>query len=241
VALCRLVTVTILIAILSGIGVGSMANAQDAKPATASVSALAPISAPVTSIVLARMGQNLQAPYTGTYHVAEFFQVRGKWIYPDVGYVDCATNNYREYFAGGGWTFINGKRVALVGEGYFVQDAGSAAHSARYLWANPLLDVRVARKLAWQSSYFVYVPIDHAAYFQQLIDRSKLEYAITRRVTAGGGYGAYQKSGDLWQNQPFGTVTFLTRAGSMEFWIQHMPQGSQVEARYTFTHTAAER
>jgi hypothetical protein len=216
-------------------GIGLMVNAQEVTPASA------PQRAPATSVLLARMGQNLQAPYTGTYHVVEFFQVHGRWIYPDGGYVDCATNTYREYFAGGGWTFVSGKKATLVGEGYFVQDAGSAARSARYLWANPILDVRFARKLAWQTSYFTYIPLNHSAYFQQLLERSKLEYAIARSVKAGGGYGAYESSSNPWQNQPFGTVTFSTRAGSMGFWIQHMPQGAQVQARYSFTHIAAER
>jgi hypothetical protein len=222
--------VTILIATLVVV-VRSAAYAQDAKPTPS----------PVTSIFLARTGQNLQAPYTGTYHAIELFQVRGKWIYPDVGYVDCATNTYREFFMGGGRTLASGKKATLVGEGYFIQDAGPDAKNARYLWANPILDVLFAPKLAWETSYFTYIPLNHSAYFQQMIERSKLEYAIARSVTAGGGYSAYEKPGDSWKNQPFGTVTFKTRAGSMEFWIQRMPQGAQVQARYLFTHTAAER
>jgi hypothetical protein len=136
---------------------------------------------------------------------------------------------------------VNGKKVTLVGEGYFVQDAGPDAKSARYLWANPMLDVRFAPKFTWETSYFVYVPLTRSAYFQQMFERSKLDYAVARSIKAGGGYGAYQKAGGSWQNQPFGTVTFSMYAGSLELWIQHVPAGAQVQARYTFTHTAAER
>jgi len=237
---------TVLAATLTGVA-GSVAYGQSSAttlaPAVASVSAAvsqpAPTPMPTTSIFLARTGQNLQAPFTGTYHLAEFLQIRGKWLLPDMGYVDFATNNYREFFGGGGWTFVNGKRATLTGEGFFVQDTGPAAHSARYLWGNPILNVRFTPKFTWQTGYLSYIPLNRAGTFQQVLERSKLEYAFTKSVKAGGGYAAYEKVGKPVQNKPFGTVTFSTHAGSLELWCQHVPRGAQVQARYVFAHTAA--
>lgn len=210
-------------ATLTGVA-GSAVYAQDPAPS------------PTTSVVLARTGENLQEPFTGTYHLFEFFQVRGNWIYPDIGTVDFATNNYRECFIGGGRTFYNSKHVSLTGELYFVEASGSAAKGARYLWPNLIVDLRLTPKLTSQTSYFPYVPLDHSAHVQEVIERSKLEYAITRSMKMGGGYGAYQYANGPWQSKPMFTTTVSTRAGSLEFWLQKIPAGAQVQMRYSFAH-----
>jgi hypothetical protein len=214
----------VLVTTLTGVA-GSMAHAQTAKP--------------VTSIFMARMGENLQAPHTGTYHLLEFLQVRGKWIAPDLGYVDFATNNYHEFFIGGGRTFLDGKKVTLIGEGYFVQATGPDAESARYVWINPILTARLTPKLTGQASYFPYIPLNSGGRFQQVLERAKLDYALTDLVKVGGGYGMYEKAGSSAQHKPFVSVTLSTKkAGSMEFWLQHVPAGAQVQARYFFAHTS---
>src|ERR1700681_224339 len=71
-----------------------------------------------TTIFLARTGEQIQPPLSGTYHFLELLQTRGKWIYPDVGYVDFAHDNYREVFVGAGATFLQSKRVILIEELY---------------------------------------------------------------------------------------------------------------------------
>jgi len=230
-AACR---TTVLAATLTGVA-GSVVYAQDTKPAeTTSVST--PTAAPAVSIVLLRTGENLQHPYTGTYRLLEFLQVRGKWIYPDLGCVDFATGTYRECFVGGGRRLFKNSTVTLTGEAYFVQASGPAAHSARYLWINPILDLRFTPKFAGQMSYFPYLPLNKPARIQQVIERAKLEYAFTKHVKAGGGYGAYQFGNGPWQGKPFITTTVSTKAGSFEFWLQKMPQGAQVQVRYAFAH-----
>jgi hypothetical protein len=215
----------------------SIAAAQT-PPATDTTAATAPSPSPTTSILLLRTGENLQSPFTSTYRLFEFFQIRGKWIYPDLGCVDFATGKYRECFAGFDRIFFDGKRVTLTGAFYFVQATGPAAHSARYFWPNPILDIRFTPKLTSQTSYFPYVPLNRAARIQQVLERTKLEYAFAKHLKAGGGYGAYQFGNGPWQSKPFITTTVKTRAGSFEFWIQKMPQGAQIQMRYSFAHTA---
>ena len=193
---------------------------------------------PVTTVVITRTGQNLQAPYTSTYHLFEVLQVRGKWIFPDVGYVDFATGNYREVFIGGGRTFHDGKRLSVTGELYFVQAAGPASQNARYLWPNAIVDFRFTPKLTSQTSYILYAPLNKSARIQQVIERSKLEYAPKKSWKFGGGYAAYQYGNGPWQSKLFATTTISTKAGSFEFWLQKIQQGGQVQMRYSFAHTS---
>ena len=86
-------------------GIFSLATACIAQDATNADNA----ANPTTSILIARTGESFQSPHVGTYHLVEFFQLRGKWIYPDVGYIDFGTNNYHEVFVGGGRTTRNGR------------------------------------------------------------------------------------------------------------------------------------
>lgn len=202
-------------------------HAQNPAPTT---------STPTTSVVLARTGVNLKQPHTGTYRLIEFLQVRGKWVYPDVGCVDFATGKYRECFIGGGRTLYNGKKLTVTGELYFVQATGPTARSARYLWPNAVVDLRLTPKLTAQTSYVLYVPLNQSARVQQVLERVKVERTLGR-WKVGAGYGAYQYGTGLWQSKPFVTTTVSTKAGSFEIWIQKMPVGSQLQVRYSFVHT----
>jgi len=84
------------------------------------------------TVVMARAGERTDSDPISTYHFVEVFQVRGKWIYPDIGYVDFGHNNYREFFAGGGYTLYKSKRITAIGELLYGQSLGPAAHSARW-------------------------------------------------------------------------------------------------------------
>ena len=90
-------------------------------------------AAPTKTFFMARAGEGLQTPHIGIIHYLEFFQIRKKWIYPDIGYVDFAHDNYREFFIGGGRTLIDNKMVMWEQELLYVQAAGTSAASARYL------------------------------------------------------------------------------------------------------------
>jgi len=89
------------------------------------------ISVPTVSVLIARTGFRADAPHASTYHFVEFLQSRGKWIYPDLGYIDFSHGNYREFFLGAGRTIWTGKSATLVEELYFDQAIGPAAKSAR--------------------------------------------------------------------------------------------------------------
>jgi hypothetical protein len=192
--------------------------------------------APTTTVFLARTGEQLESPIVGTYHFLELLQMRGRWIYPDMGYVDFAHGNYREVFLGAGATLLHNQRVTLIEELYFDQALGLAAQSARYLQPWTMLQFRFTRKLTNETVYFPYLPLNKSARIQHVLERSKFEYAFAKRWKAGVGYGGY-KYGDLeWQHKPFLTTTFSTRAGAFEFWLQKMPGGAQVQLRYELVH-----
>ena len=49
------------------------------------------------TIVMARWGERAESPAINTYHFAEVFQVRGKWVFPDIGYVDFGTTTIANF------------------------------------------------------------------------------------------------------------------------------------------------
>lgn len=197
-----------------------------------SLSAFAQSNNDTLSFFIARTGIRTDSPHVGTYHYGEFFQIRGNWIYPDVGYIDFASGTYREFFIGAGRTLYNGKHATFVEELYFDQATGPAAHGARYLMPWTLFDYRFTPKVTAEAVYFPYLPLNKSARIQHVIERAKVEYGVAKWLKVGGGYGAYQYGNDSWQNKPLVTTTFLTKAGSFEIWLQKMPGGAQVQLRY---------
>ena len=187
-----------------------------------------------TSMFLARTAEQLNSPSIATFHYLQFLQIRANWIYPDIGYADYGKNNYREFFFGGGRILYNGKFVTWIEELYFVQSAGPAAHSARYLWPWTMLQVRFTPKLASETVYFFYAPLNDSARIQHVIDRSKAEYRLSRSWKIGAGYSGYKFADMDWQNKPFLTATLLTRAGAFEVWLQKVPAGAELQLRYQF-------
>src|SRR5579863_4072317 len=193
---------------------------------------------PTKSFYLARIGESLSGPYIGTIHYLEFFQIRKKWIYPDIGYVDFAHNNYREFFIGGGRTLYEGKYATWDQELLYVQATGPAAASARYLQPWSMLRVRFSPKWSSETVYFGYFPLNDSAHIHHVIERAKLEYAVKKRWKIGVGYAGVKFAGVPWVNKPLITTTISTRAGAFEFWLQRIPGGEQVEVRYVLVHTS---
>jgi len=193
---------------------------------------------PTTTLFFARTGQSLTGPYIGTIHYAEFLQIRNRWIYPDIGYVDFAHGNYREAFIGGGRTLIDTKFVSWDQELLYVQATGPAAGSARYLQPWSMLRLRIAPKLTSETVYFAYFPLNHTAGFHQVLERAKVEYAVKKRWKVGAGYAGAVLPGGKWVNKPLLTTTISTRAGSFELWLQKIPSGAQVELRYALVHAS---
>lgn len=183
------------------------------------------------------VGERAESPAINTYHFAEVFQVRGKWVYPDVGYVDFGRNNYREVFAGGGYTFLNGKHITAVGELLYEQALGPSTHNDRWLVPWTILQYRITPKLGGEASYFAYAPLTSTAIVQHVLERSKLEYKIKSHWKLGAGYPGKKAENRPWQNKPFLTTTFLTKEGDLEFWLQRLPQNIlQVEIRYKLVY-----
>lgn len=165
---------------------------------------------------------------------SEFYQQRGRWIGPDVLYVDFGKGNYREMFVGGGKVWVQTKRFGLTHEDYFGQTSGSASGNASYVLPWTKVDYRVSSRLSGNTVYFFYIPLNQSAYFHQSIERAKLEYEF-KRFKLGAGYGGSKASDKTWQHKPMLTTTFKCgKFGNVEFWLQRLPGNhAQVQIRYS--------
>lgn len=177
-----------------------------------------------------------------TYRFFEAIHARGRWIAPDVGYIDFGqARAYREFWAGGGYVVHASPRTTVVAEGYFAQATGPRAGGARYLQPWMLVAHRPAPRLRAEALYFAYLPLNEAGTFQQVLERAKLE-ATFGRISAGVGYGAYKAEGSAWRHKPF--VTFTVGAGqwgSLELWVQRdrAPTGDDLQAQVRYSLTVA--
>jgi hypothetical protein len=218
-------------ALLISLGCAFASFAQDATTTDPAVT-------PTTTIFVARTGVRTDVPHATTYRLFEVFQLHGKWIVPDGGYIDFGTGRYHELFIGGGRTLYDGKKAMLVEELYFDQAIGPLALSARYLQPWTLLQIRFAPKWTSETVYFPYLPLNQSALVQHVLERAKLEYTVNKTFKFGGGYAGYKYGDDRWQNKPLVTTTVSTRGGAFEFWLQKMPGGAQVQVRYTLAYTS---
>ncbi|OGI63250.1 hypothetical protein A2818_01755 [Candidatus Nomurabacteria bacterium RIFCSPHIGHO2_01_FULL_40_12] len=191
------------------------------------------INGQTTTVVDARVGVK---DGEATYRYVDAFQVHGRWIVPDVGYIDFGeTKHYREWFVGTGYKPLVTKHVTIANEVYFVQSAGMVSGNAKYvqLWTG--IFYQFTPKLGGETVFFPYVSLDDAGRKQWVVERAKLEYKVVLSLKLGGGYGAYQFGDKEWQHKPFITTT-LTPAkgkfGSFEIWLQKLPKGNQIQLRY---------
>lgn len=169
-----------------------------------------------------------------TYHFVEVLQQRGRWIFPDVGYIDFDhAGQYRELFIGGGAVLHKSKHLTVAQEAYLNQTSGPASGRATYLMLWTLVGYRLTSKLGGETVYLPYVPLNQAGRIQHVIERAKLEYGF-KRFKVGGGYGAYQYGDGPWQNKPFITTTLKgSQLANLELWLQRMPEHHvQVQLRY---------
>jgi hypothetical protein len=182
---------------------------------------------------MARWGEKAQASGISNYHFAEVFQIRHRWIYPDIGYVDFGHNNYREFFAGGGYEVLKRKRINASLELLYEQATGPSTRNDRWLVPWTIMQYHLTPKLGGEASYFAYAPLSSKTIVQHVLERSKLEYRIRNHWKIGAGYAGKKAENSPWQNKPFLTTTFITKAGDWEFWLQRLPQNIlQVQVRY---------
>ena len=176
----------------------------------------------------------------GAYHYVEVFQQRGRWIFPDVGYIDFdQAKQYREYFVGAGAVLFSSKHLTVIEEGYLDKAAGPSSGDALYFQPWTLVAFSLTPKLGAEAVYFPYLPLNKAARIQHVLERAKLEYDF-KHFKLGGGYGAYQFGDGPWQNKPFvsGTIK-VGKMGDVELWLQRSGNGDAlIQVRYgkTFKH-----
>jgi hypothetical protein len=187
---------------------------------------------PVVNIYILRAGEQLQSPNIVTYRVAEWEQMRGRWILPDVGYYDTGYGKDQIWFAGGGADVLHTRHFDWEQEIYILQEAGPESTNKRFLWLWPVLDFRFRPRLTAQVAPYPTLPLNRAQGWSFDIDRAKLEWAATSHWKAGAGYAGGVSPSSACQHRPFLTVTRSTRAGSVEAWLQQYNGGAQVQLRY---------
>jgi len=188
---------------------------------------------PVVNIYVLRAGEQLQSPNIVTYRVAEWEQMRGRWILPDVGYYDSGYGKDQIWFAGGGADVLHSKHFDWEQELYVLQEAGPESTNKRFMWLWPVLDFRFRPRLTAQVAPYPTLPLNRAQGWSFDIDRAKIEWAATSHWKAGAGYAGGVSPSSACQHRPFLTVTRSTRAGSVEAWLQQYNGGAQVQLRYS--------
>jgi len=187
---------------------------------------------PVVNIYILRAGEQLQSPNIVTYRVAEWEQMRGRWILPDVGYYDTGYGKDQIWFAGGGADVLHTRHFDWEQEIYILQEAGPESTNKRFMWLWPVLDFRFRPLLTAEVAPYPTLPLNRAQGWSFDIDRAKLEWAATSHWKAGAGYAGGVSPSSACQHRPFLTVTRSTRAGSVEAWLQQYNGGAQVQLRY---------
>jgi len=191
---------------------------------------------PVVDIYVLRAGEQLQSPHIVTYRVAEWEQMRGRWIAPDIGYYDTGYGKDQIWFAGGGRDVLHSRHVDWQQEFYVLQEAGPESTNKRFLWLWPILDFRFRPRLTAQLVAYPTIPLDRAVHAGLDVDRAKIEWAASSHWRGGLGYAGSLGASSACQRSPFLTVTRFTREGNFEVWLQRISGGAQVQLRYTLVH-----
>lgn len=177
----------------------------------------------------------------GTYHYAQVFQQRGKWIPLDLGYIDFNKFDvYREVWVGAGGVLLETTHLSVIGEGHIVKALGPSSGGALYLQPWVLVAYHLAQRLGGDAVYFPYLPLNDAGRRQHILERAKLEYDIGH-IKVGGGYAGSKSGPGAWKSKPFVTATIKAGPiGAIELWLQQRPgQRVTVHVRYAKTFREA--
>lgn len=187
---------------------------------------------PVVDIYIVRSGESLQSPHVVTYKVLEWTELRGRWIFPDVGYFDNGYGKDQVWFAGAGLDVVHTRHVDWSQELYVTQEAGPDSTNKRSLWIWPVVDMHFGTRVFGQVAAYPTIPLNDAQRWGADVDRAKLEWAASTHWLVGGGYSGGICGDSSWHSNPFITATRRTRAGNVEFWLQRITGGAQVQVRY---------
>jgi hypothetical protein len=173
----------------------------------------------------------------GAYHYVEVVEQHKRWIAFDTGYIDFnQAKQYRELYLGTGRQFVATKNLSVIGITFFDQANGAVAGRASSLIPWVLVDYSIAKRLASEANYFVYVPLNTAARKQSVLEHAKVEYTVAKHLRGGVGYAGQSFGNDAWQNKPFATVTIANLGhsiGDVEMWAQRLPgHGSSFQVRW---------
>mgnify|MGYP001580631710 CR=1 FL=1 len=174
-----------------------------------------------------------------TYRLGEISQTWGRWIIPDVGYLDFGEpREYRELFAGFGYKIFTSEKFELAQEIFFVQAQGREANHARYI--QPWMGVWYAPhpRLNLEVAGLVYVPLNNReGQHEWVLENAKISLNVSI-FALGVGYGANPEEGE-WKNKPFLTATLAPASGkfgSLEVWYFKPREGrTQLQAHFTLS------
>lgn len=184
------------------------------------------------SIYIVRTAEQLQSPHVITYRVAEWEQMRGRWIAPDIGYYDTGYGRDQIWFTGAGAVLVNKPKFEWEQELYVSQEAGPESQNRRALWIWPVVNLQPTRRLSAQIAAYPTIPLDRAQRWGYDVDRAKVEWRVKPHWRAGVGYSGGICSERIWRNYPFVTATRTTPVGNFEAWLQSTADGAQVQLRY---------
>lgn len=187
---------------------------------------------PVVDIVILRTAEQLQGPHVVTYRVAEWTQMRGPWLFPDVGYYDTGYGKDQIWFAGIGKEVLHRSAFNWEQEIYFSQEAGPESHNRRSIWLWPVIDFQFSRKFSGQIAAYPTIPLNRAQHWGYDVDRAKFQWAFRSHWLTGVGYSGGTCTDGSWHSEPFLTLTRASRFGNFETWLQRTPGGSQIQLRY---------
>jgi hypothetical protein len=165
--------------------------------------------------------------------MAEWAQMRGRWILPDVGYYDTGYGRNQLWFVGGGADLLHNSHYDWSQEIYLAQAAGQGSHNERSMWLWTVVDFKLRKHLTAELVCYPTLPLDRTQSYGFDIDRGKMEWAVKPHWLIGPGYNSTVSSdGTSWQSRPFVTMTRKSRSGDYEFWLERIPAGAQMQFRY---------
>ncbi len=156
-----------------------------------------------------------------TFRFLQAIHERGRWIGPDVGFIDFGdASAYREAWIGGGGVAHASKLWFVALEALFAFGSGETTADTVYVQPWMLVGYRPRPRLAAELVYFEYLPLDDRGTRQRVLDRAKLERDLGR-FKVGAGYAGFQFGDGSWDHRPFLSATRkLGGTAELELWVQ---------------------
>lgn len=129
-------------------------------------------------------------------------------------------------------TVYQDNRTSIVQEFYFDQAFSSGGWNGKYVQPSTTLRFQFGPQLSSETVYFVYLPVSKDAAVQQFLDRSKLEYMISKCLRLGLGYRGYKYGDESWRHNPFFVANLFKGSNGLELWFEEPKEGTKLQFIY---------